>query len=96
MQRFLYHLILLSLTAACNSPKPEAMNTSSPGYTFLVGTYTDNASQGINLVEFIPERQSLTAETIFEGVNNPSRRRCQYQRGKFNGLWACWKNANSN
>ena len=72
MQRFLYHLILLSLIAACNSPKPEAMNTSSPGYTFLVGTYTDNASQGINLVEFIPEQQSLTAETIFEGVNNPS------------------------
>ncbi len=65
-------LISISIFAACDSSKPQEMNTSSLDYKFLVGTYTDSISQGINLLKFSPETNTLTIETIFKGINNPS------------------------
>ncbi len=65
-------LTLLALFAACNSSSTKEMTIPSPIYSFLVGTYTDSTNQGINLLKFNPENNSLTVETIFEGINNPS------------------------
>ncbi|MFT5774037.1 MAG: 6-phosphogluconolactonase (cycloisomerase 2 family), partial [Algoriphagus sp.] len=72
MKRIPILLILLSLFAACDSSKTKEMTTSSPIYSFLIGTYTDSTNQGINLLKFAPENNSLTVETIFEEINNPS------------------------
>ncbi len=48
------------------------MENPSEPYTFLVGTYTDQADQGINLLEFDPAQGLLTIKTIAAGVKNPS------------------------
>ena len=72
MKRIPILLILLALFAACDSSKTKEMTPSSPIYSFLVGTYTDSTNQGINLLKFAPENNSLTVETIFEEINNPS------------------------
>jgi 6-phosphogluconolactonase (cycloisomerase 2 family) len=72
MKRIPILLSLLATLAACDSSKTKEMNSSSPVYSFLVGTYTDSTNQGINLLKFAPEDSSLTVETIYEGINNPS------------------------
>ena len=41
-------------------------------YKFLVGTYTDTEEQGIDLLTFFPEKDSLSLETIAKGISNPS------------------------
>lgn len=72
MKRIPILLSLLATLAACDSSKTKEMTSSSPVYSFLVGTYTDSTNQGINLLKFAPEDSSLTVETIYEGINNPS------------------------
>lgn len=41
-------------------------------YSFLVGTYTDNASQGLNQLYFTPSENKLEIKTIFPGIQSPS------------------------
>lgn len=41
-------------------------------YSFLVGTYTDEASQGVNQLDFTPSDNKLEVRTIFSGIQNPS------------------------
>lgn len=41
-------------------------------YSFLVGTYTDDAKQGINQLDFTPETNNLEVRVIFPGIQNPS------------------------
>jgi 6-phosphogluconolactonase len=72
MKRIPILLTLLVLFSACDSSKTKEMNTSLPLYSFLIGTYTDSTNQGINLLKFAPENNSLTVQTIFEGIHNPS------------------------
>jgi hypothetical protein len=38
------------------------MEHPAPTYTFLVGTYTDQADQGINLLKFDPAANLLEVE----------------------------------
>ncbi|WP_298119037.1 lactonase family protein [Flavobacterium sp.] len=45
-------------------------NTKTTNY--LVGTYTNDVSHGINLVNFNQESKSLTTEKVISGVENPS------------------------
>ncbi len=72
MKRIPILLSLLAIFSACDTSKTKEMTNSSPVYSFLVGTYTDGTDQGINLLKFAPADSSLTVETIFEGINNPS------------------------
>ncbi len=46
--------------------------SSNKNYSFLVGTYTDNASQGINLINFDSKTNSVVLEKVITGVENPS------------------------
>jgi len=43
-----------------------------PPYSFLLGAYTGQDSEGIGLLEFDPENQVLRTQTIAKGVQNPS------------------------
>ena len=46
--------------------------SSNKNYSFLVGTYTDTASQGINLINFDSKTNSVALEKVITGVENPS------------------------
>ncbi|REG82265.1 6-phosphogluconolactonase (cycloisomerase 2 family) [Algoriphagus antarcticus] len=48
------------------------MTTTPITYSFLVGTYTDNESQGLNQLDFTPSENKLEVRTIFPGIQNPS------------------------
>ncbi len=39
---------------------------------FLVGTYTDNESQGINVIQFDEKSNSISLEKVLSGIENPS------------------------
>ncbi|WP_161971790.1 lactonase family protein [Algoriphagus kandeliae] len=41
-------------------------------YQFLVGSYTDGPEEGISLLTFFPDQNSLSLQTIAEGIQNPS------------------------
>lgn len=46
---------------------------SSTKYTdYLVGTYTDNAAQGINIVNFNSDTKQLKLQSVVTGIENPS------------------------
>lgn len=55
-------LLVLFVIIGCSKPKE---------YTFLVGTYTDDGTQGINVVT-INENNELSVEKVISGVENPS------------------------
>ncbi|MBC7524962.1 MAG: beta-propeller fold lactonase family protein, partial [Flavobacterium sp.] len=40
--------------------------------TFLVGTYSENSNQGINVIDFNAKNNSLTLKKVITGVENPS------------------------
>jgi 6-phosphogluconolactonase len=44
----------------------------SPSYTFLLGAYTSDASEGIGLLEFDAENRILHSHIIAAGISNPS------------------------
>lgn len=46
--------------------------SSSKKQTFLIGTYTDNSNQGINVVEFNTESKILLNQKVVSGMENPS------------------------
>jgi len=63
---------LLAIVLGCSTSKPTEMIADPTTYTFLLGTYTDNESQGINQLEFTPESNTLEVRPIFSGIQNPS------------------------
>lgn len=72
MKQIPIFLTLLALLMGCDSTKSKELIAPANSYSFLVGTYTDSTSQGINLLKFTPEDNTLAIETIFEGIHNPS------------------------
>lgn len=72
MKQSLFIAGLLFLTLACSSQKTTEMTETSTTYSFLVGTYTDEASQGINQLDFTPAENKLEIQTIYPGIQNPS------------------------
>lgn len=60
----------MGLTIACdNKPQEEKVETT---YSFLIGTYTDNESQGIGLLNFDPDKNVLDVLVMASGIQNPS------------------------
>lgn len=55
----LFSIVLIS----CSSSKKQ---------TFLIGTYTDNSNQGINVVEFNSESKVVSHQKVVSGIENPS------------------------
>ena len=46
--------------------------STSKSSNYLVGTYTDSESQGINLIKFNEESNTLSLEKVVSGIENPS------------------------
>lgn len=63
--------LLLGFILSCTSPTTTHHKTMD-SYTFLVGAYTDSAEEGIGLLSFHPDNQSLAHRVIQHSVNNPS------------------------
>lgn len=63
---------LLAFSFACGTEKTTEMTENSVTYSFLVGTYTDRANQGINQLDFTPSENKLEVRTVFPGIQNPS------------------------
>jgi 6-phosphogluconolactonase len=61
---------ILLLVAACDNRPPEEKVKNE--YSFLVGAYTENGTQGVGLLNFDPETNKLDVSTIAPGVSNPS------------------------
>ena len=51
-----------------NNANSQQTNTQK----FLVGTYTENESQGVNLVSFDPQKEIFTIESVIGNIKNPS------------------------
>ena len=58
-----FSILMLCFMVSCSSTKTTS---------FLIGTYTDDASQGINLVNFNQKSKSISLEKVINGVENPS------------------------
>ncbi len=63
MKNYFCFLILLFLFSNCSSIKNES---------FLVGTYTENASQGINYIDFDTKTNKITLNSVIADLKNPS------------------------
>ncbi|MEB2778033.1 lactonase family protein [Algoriphagus sp. D3-2-R+10] len=72
MKRSLLLAGLLAISFACTTDKTTEMTETPITYSFLVGTYTEEASQGINQLDFTPSENRLEVRTIFPGIQNPS------------------------
>lgn len=73
-QAFLLTLVL-AFSFACGPEKTTEMTETTEipvTYSFLVGTYTDQADQGINQLDFTPSDNKLEVRTVFPGIQNPS------------------------
>ena len=70
------NLLIVSLIIALYACKQKESDMEKSlellSYKFLVGTYTDTEEQGIDLLTFFPEKDSLSLETIAKGISNPS------------------------
>ncbi|WP_192349059.1 lactonase family protein [Algoriphagus sp. Y33] len=72
MKKSLVLSLLLAISLACTTEKTTEMTETPITYTFLVGTYTDKESQGLNQLDFTPSENRLEVRTIFPGIQNPS------------------------
>ncbi|MCE7057127.1 lactonase family protein [Algoriphagus sp. AGSA1] len=72
MKKPLLAAAILAGSLACSTDKTTEMTEAPITYSFLVGTYTEEASQGINQLDFTPSENKLTIRTIFPGIQNPS------------------------
>ncbi|RZS97215.1 lactonase family protein [Cecembia calidifontis] len=69
--RTYFLLLLSSLIFSCEQEiQHEKMIDQS--YSFLLGGYTNDTNQGIGLLVFNPENQSLETKIIGPGIKNPS------------------------
>jgi 6-phosphogluconolactonase (cycloisomerase 2 family) len=72
MQRSLLAAVILAISFSCNTEKTTEIIETPMTYSFLVGTYTDDASQGLNQLDFTPSENKLEIRTIFPGIQGPS------------------------
>lgn len=63
MKNYFCFLILPFLFSNCSSTKNQS---------FLVGTYTENASQGINYINFDTKTNEITLNSVVADLKNPS------------------------
>ncbi|SFT37535.1 6-phosphogluconolactonase, cycloisomerase 2 family [Algoriphagus locisalis] len=64
---------LLAISFSCTTEKStEEIIETSMTYSFLVGTYTEDSTQGINQLDFTPSEEKLEIRTIFPGIKSPS------------------------
>ncbi len=63
MKRGILFLLTVIILSGCSSHKNN---------NFLVGTYTDNASQGINVINFNNKTKELSQVSIISEIENPS------------------------
>ena len=64
-------LLLAFWAISCEQEIQHEAMMISP-YSFLIGAYTGQDSEGIGLLEFDPENQVLRTQIIAKGVQNPS------------------------
>src|SRR5690606_723185 len=72
MKQLFFLAWLLVASFACTTEKTSEMKNEPITYSFLVGTYTDDESQGLNQLDFTPSENKLDVRTIFPGIENPS------------------------
>jgi 6-phosphogluconolactonase len=75
MKTFLSSLVIGIIAFACSSPKTaeETQETmSTPAYSFILGSYTNDPSHGIYLVDFDPEANTLEVKATASEPENPS------------------------
>ncbi|WP_035073482.1 lactonase family protein [Anditalea andensis] len=63
--KFCLGLILAFMTNAASSQQTDTK-------TFLVGTYTEKESQGVNLVSFKPDKEPFEIASVHGNIKNPS------------------------
>ena len=63
MKNYLYFLLIPFLFSNCSTSKYQS---------FLVGTYTENTSQGINYIDFDIKTKKITLNSVITDINNPS------------------------
>ncbi|VXC14173.1 3-carboxymuconate cyclase [Flavobacterium sp. 9AF] len=72
---FLFFVLYLGIS--CQKEKKRDEKSSSKDITivsenYLIGTYTDSLSQGINLLSFNPVTQELKTQVVLDSIPNPS------------------------
>jgi len=72
MKDFPLLILFLVLAAACSQQKPESTPLTPTSYSFLVGTYTDSAHQGIQELYFSPSESKFEVKIIASEIENPS------------------------
>lgn len=67
-------LFLLALAVACKTPRNQQQTAINMDEThlFLLGTYTENTEEGINLIAFDPEQGVMEILEVASDVENPS------------------------
>ena len=63
MKKNILGLMLLVLLVSCSTSKQT---------TFLVGTYTENDSQGINVIQFDTDSKAIAIQKVIPEIENPS------------------------
>lgn len=74
MKNLALSLICLALALSCSSKNSQTNNNTDmvKNYLFLLGTYTQNEGEGINIVEFKPEQDQFDILDVASDVENPS------------------------
>lgn len=68
---FLFTLALFAQN--CGNPPQEMTQTSEQKtYSFLVGSYTENPTHGVYLLEFSPNSFGLKSTVLIDSIQNPS------------------------
>ena len=66
--------VLVTSCKKVEEKKEEIVETPIEVVTenYLIGTYTDSLSQGINLISFTPEKQQLELNQVLDSLPNRS------------------------
>ncbi|MEP2298053.1 lactonase family protein, partial [Algoriphagus sp.] len=72
MKKAILRAGFIATALSCTSEKTTEMTITPTTYSFLIGTYTDDPSQGINQLDFTPEENKIEVQTILPGLQNPS------------------------
>ncbi|MVO10634.1 beta-propeller fold lactonase family protein [Flavobacterium sp. TP390] len=70
----LFFIVCLGLSCQKEKKQEEKRSNdlTSVAENYLIGTYTDSLSQGINLLSFNPFTQELKLEVVLDSIPNPS------------------------
>ncbi len=73
MKSISVYLLAIICLFGCNQSTTEKMEIEeSQSYSFLVGTYPENPSQGIYKLEFSPTENTLKGTLLLDSIQNPS------------------------